>query len=379
MDTKLIQANGPFFRGKVLVNIDDRMDGRIGVYLPDFHSHLSNDETLFTNMNLGEITAPNFIIASPILGINKSANDELKYQNNSGRYSVPRVGSYVMVFFLNNDPTQCFYFPKDFSIPFPDQRIFAMNLSDYNKEDFNDIVRKVNMEINEYYNGNIIGINNNDDINEFFLIFDNGTEIAISSPNERIDNTPNYTPRNSHSKRPSFLKFLIKRKDSLFKSIFRMLTNKVNSEITIGVEKNSLAERGVGLNYNDVEDTPEEISATQKFLVNDKSILSSLDTEYRIGDKIISSNDIILEDEFAISKKKLQNYSENNNENYNYLKEIIVRKEEIEFNEKIESNFNLEGKITLLENNNSKIEKTIKNVENIIKIENTEKKKKYYF
>ena len=301
MNISTIKENGPFFRGKVIINTDDRMDGRIGVYIPIFHSHMSNDENGYGNTHLGEVTNPNYIIAAPMLGINQSEKDATRYQAFSGKYAVPRKGSYVVVFFLNNDPMQCFYFPKEFSLPYPDQRIQGMNLDMQDKLDFYDIYRKVNMDIKEEYNGTISGWNFNDDVNEWFLIFDNGSELRFGSPIETINNDSQN--RESNKNKPSFLKLLLQRKDSLFRAISSLFTSQEDSQITLRVEQNKLSEGGVEGNYPS-KSSPQAGFLEQKLYINSEGLLSLSDSKF---DSLV--NDLENKTAVSISDKEVNTHN----------------------------------------------------------------------
>lgn len=370
MNKETIKENGPFFRGKVIVNYDDRMDGRIGIFLPDFQSGVNNSEDSFKGKHLGNIEEPNFITAYSMLGINQSKNDEQKYQTNGGKYSTPRKGSYVVVFFLNNDPNQCYYFPKEFSLPFPDQKIYGMNLSGRNKKDFNDILRKVNLEINEFHNGNIIGVNNNDDSNEIFIIFDNGMELSLGSPIEELSPEGNFQKRKSNLTRPSFFQLLIKRKDSFFNNFLKLFTTQKESEIEIGVEKKNLLEKGVGGNYSNNENSPEIINGKTSYFLDKNGAILTKSNYYKISDKEISSTFLNTINENFVSETDSFSYYENGNENYSLEKETIVGKDDIGFFENINSNYNLKEKQKFTQNISSKIEKFSKVFNKIVSIFN---------
>jgi hypothetical protein len=271
MDINIIKEKGPFFRAKVMINQDDRMDGRIGVYIPEFHSHLSNEEAGMQKMILGEASSKSYITAAPMLEINQSKIDTAVYQTNSGNYNVPRQGSYVLVFFLNNDPQQCFYFPKGFSLPYPDQRIQGMNLDLKDKIDFADVSAKPNMDLREFFNGTISGWNLNDENNEYFLIFDNGTEIRLGSP---IEPAKAGSIRKSHRTQPSFLKLLIQRKDSLYRIINDIAATQKTASWNVIVEQQKNSQGGLNGNFPE-ESGETSSSASQSMDVTEKGSSST--------------------------------------------------------------------------------------------------------
>jgi len=289
MNVELIKNLGPFFRGKVVNNKDDRKEGRIGVHISDLMGSTSNQETENKNINVGMKGSTNWVVAYPTHFISKSKNDEKLYQTFAGNFDVPREGAYVLVFFLKNDPTQCFYIPN-LSLPFTQQTIVGMNLPENISENFESLDKKLNIKMQEFHNGNIVGIDLNDETNECFLIFESGSSVVFGAPIEFVDENSLLTGRKSSSKKPTFLNIKLERKDGVYEMLdLRTVTFK-EATYEIKTHKKSLAEQGFGNNYENSVVENSEIFASTKMISKDET--SSIDhlVKHEIEDVYTTTN-----------------------------------------------------------------------------------------
>ncbi len=202
-----------FYRAKVISNEDDQMDGRLQVFV---------------------VNLKRTIWVRPSNSFGSSENDMLNYKAQQGSYDSPRNDSYVVVFFLENDLNQGFYAPG-MTLKYSSQTPKGMNLPKFSKLNFMKLATRANIKFKEFFNGNIVGVDLNDDTNHFFLIFDNGARMEFSSPNEIV----------KQGKRSSsiskFTNFILDstRKDSYFGGKFQMLSNKTESSAEVSVSSRS--------------------------------------------------------------------------------------------------------------------------------------------
>jgi len=120
-----------FFIGEVRDNVDQDMEGKITVYIPQLmHEHTYNekpyeeefnvplDENLILNAkdfkdSTLELEESNYIIARPLVYYEDN-NPNWKFEqkfHNAGSLRVPRIGNNVIVIFLDSDLQKCYYLP----------------------------------------------------------------------------------------------------------------------------------------------------------------------------------------------------------------------------------------------------------------------------
>lgn len=84
-----------FYRAKVVDNKDDDFYGRIKIWCPDVMADISDDD--------GILALP---ANNPISGLNDDGDDEHHY---AGTCLVPPKGSWIWIFFENNNPSRPYY------------------------------------------------------------------------------------------------------------------------------------------------------------------------------------------------------------------------------------------------------------------------------
>jgi len=118
-----------FMEAEVRDNVDPLQEGRIKLYIPRLMFHkkyeekpITIEETSKCNNIVNEkdfkginvnIKSNNYIWARPVNLYepnNPNWKDKKKYEN-SGSYRIPRIGTIVICFFLDNDPHKCYYLP----------------------------------------------------------------------------------------------------------------------------------------------------------------------------------------------------------------------------------------------------------------------------
>ena len=243
-----------FYRGKVISNKDLQGSGKIGVFIPRLMSgKIKNHEPVSFDM-VKDNRDSTCIWVKPASHINMSKSDYEKYSTKSGSFDVPREGSYVAIFFLDGIEENGFYLPG-ISFPYEGQTPGFKNIPSDLVTDLLDHRRKRNIHMREFFNGSIVGYNANEDVQDFFLNFDNGTSLEFASPNNISGNN-----LSSHSQKPSKFDLRLKRHDSVFSSnIVGRTTNEDGSSFSIiSKKKNTTVEKG--LNYKSKVDIDEVVS-----------------------------------------------------------------------------------------------------------------------
>lgn len=182
-------------RGKVIRNDDPLKEGRIGVVIPKLMPSFDTvteepDETSFDRT-----VAATFEINS------ESRPDGNVYHNNyywirptndiyngltestiGGKYKTPRIGTWVYIFFEDEDIQKGYYAPWTPTIK--GNVVSHKNLLD-SAATVDDPVKKPNIDIiREYSNGTIIAVDINEEVNNFLIAFDNGHQLRIIDDGE---------------------------------------------------------------------------------------------------------------------------------------------------------------------------------------------------
>jgi hypothetical protein len=188
--------------GTVIINEDPLMEGRVGVWIPKlmpfskkYEAPVINTETLdnsiINNQDPpsfeGDVLSVNYLWVRPLSRVQRekgkkhfSVNDnkieeyeqEIETQTVGGNFCVPRIGQEVLIFFLDEDPKKGYYMPLSPTIL--GEVIEGKHV--YNQDNWKDTKKKPNIEvIREYWNGNIIEIDTNENTNTFSIVFDDGS------------------------------------------------------------------------------------------------------------------------------------------------------------------------------------------------------------
>lgn len=189
---KPIELANPFIginRAKVIRNDDPNKEGRIGLLLPKLHKNSDFEETeevkdieifvdspfhdLSEEKPSGQIEYVNYIWArSSDLMEDSTLNDLV-----GGRFRVPAVGSWVYMFFEENDPRKPRYLPLS---PRGIKNTISMeSLLDSGETKIDD-AKLPNIEvIASYPNGTTISYDHNPEINSFLVSFKDGHVLRI--------------------------------------------------------------------------------------------------------------------------------------------------------------------------------------------------------
>ncbi len=151
-----------FYRAKVVDNVDEQRDGRVLVHV------INLNKTLWIR---------------PSNNYGSSKDDKINYKLESGSFETAREGQYVAVFFLEDDINQGFFIPG-MTLPYAGQTPNGLNLPKDVKLNYLTLKKRLNIKFREFFNGNIVGVDLNDDTNSLFYVFDNGARIEFNSPNE---------------------------------------------------------------------------------------------------------------------------------------------------------------------------------------------------
>ena len=234
------------YRAKVIFNEDKQLAGIIGVHITNLMYTFSNNEDLIDD------DKKNYIYARPASYYSKSKHDVATYKTESGKVDkTPRVGSYVAIYFLNGNQNEAYYLPG-WAFNYMDQVPTGKNLDEKNIQDSRDPKRRINMEWVEEYNGTIHGNNMNEDVQEFFYIFNNGTYLKFSSPDENQDvNMPGTL--HSHKTKPTYFTLELKRFDSPFRYYDNKETDLKRAFFETILEKAETSEGGFSGEYPRLE------------------------------------------------------------------------------------------------------------------------------
>lgn len=176
-------------RAKVIRNDDPNKEGRIGLLLPKLHKNLDFEATeeikdveivvdspfhdLSEERPSGQIEHVNYIWArSSDLMEDSALNDNI-----GGRFKVPAVGSWVFMFFEENDPRKPRYLPLS---PRGIRNIVNMDSLLDSGETKTDETKLPNIEvIASYPNGTTISYDHNPEVNSFLVSFKDGHVLRI--------------------------------------------------------------------------------------------------------------------------------------------------------------------------------------------------------
>jgi len=184
-----------FMIAEVRNNIDPELEGKIAVFIPqlmyqyeynekpyeqttdvDVDTELVINADDFKDKQL-EVEESNYIWARPLTfyedNIPNWKNNKKFY--NAGSLRVPRIGSQVLIMFLNSDLQKCYYFP--FSPTFKDDIIDSANC--YKEKNFEGIETRPNVDVIRFYwDGMRIEADTNDHVLK--LSAPNGNAIELS-------------------------------------------------------------------------------------------------------------------------------------------------------------------------------------------------------
>ena len=185
----VVRTDDPLKEGRIAVNIPIlSMDGS---YKPEEIVLNSNSKKVKIN-NAEEslsskLDSSNYLWARPTNYVDSNEN-VLNITKNAGTYKIPKIGSNIMVFFLNNDPQQLYYMP--FTLTVKGETISGTNILD--KESWDSEKDKPNIQAIEFTNEDII--EHNDKKSYFRLAKTSGYEIIVIESSDRKEimmKTPN--------------------------------------------------------------------------------------------------------------------------------------------------------------------------------------------
>jgi hypothetical protein len=209
-----------WFRAIVTNNVDPKGEGRIYVTIPKFQpeqdfgaeptkkddkAKINKDQVDNKNSNTVDdsVLKPNGFLARPCHILNSSPTEKTvtnnvkkgggyqdvkidtslkntNYNPMSGNYSVPRIGTWVYVFFEDEDPKKCYWLP--FGPTLEGEVVPFKNVESLVNKNMPS--KMVNIDvIKELFNGNVIYFDANEDKNHFEIKFDNGHRIKIEHNN----------------------------------------------------------------------------------------------------------------------------------------------------------------------------------------------------
>ena len=183
-------------RGRVVNNVDPRMEGRLGVFIPSLMTDLPDSlegpapmvnsipAGVFENqdeMGLSStIREDSYIWARPCAWLVENGQGS---GNQGGSFRVPRVGTMVSVYFEGGDPNRPYWMPFT---PTVDGDVVAganlgkgLNLGK-TAANWTDPAKRVNVHIlAEHDNGNIVALDGNPDSNSFVIRWANGHTLSV--------------------------------------------------------------------------------------------------------------------------------------------------------------------------------------------------------
>lgn len=185
-----------YFRARVVNNVDTKMEGRLGLFIPALITEVPNNleapkaskgtisKTLFANSD--ELSLPqqvkkdNYIWARPASFLVENGGSA---GNHGGSYKIPTVGSMVRVYFEGNDPNKPYWVLGSPTVT--GDVIAGTNMGKGTNvanaaANWADPAKRVNMHmIAEYDNGNAIYADSNADNNAFVIRWANGHTFSI--------------------------------------------------------------------------------------------------------------------------------------------------------------------------------------------------------
>lgn len=184
-----------FVRAKVLRVDDFELSGSILLYvpklMPNFYSDPETetvgidmiDDSLWVTKGGGEKptgtpATSNGIWAKPSFYLSAMEDAESSAIISEGTYDVPKIGTWVYVFFEDEDPKKCRWLP--FS-PFTGKFGVPLRNAVDSEATKSDAAKKPNIDvIKEYNNGTILAYDQNPEVNSFLIRFENGHTLRIT-------------------------------------------------------------------------------------------------------------------------------------------------------------------------------------------------------
>ena len=276
MDEKYIG----FFRGKVVDNVDPSMEGLLHIEIPKLNNECC--------------------IAAPVSKFSKAIDNESKYSVHAGDFDIPEVDDYIAVFFT--DDKMCHYIPN-WTLKYPGQTPKGMELQEETKLNFLDKIKRLRVKFREFFNGNIVGCDLNDETNSFFINFDNGVRLEFNSPNEEAKCTGT---KSSHSRYPSLFALLMERKDSLYKGAFSAIADKTKALNIFSVENKQAIGNAFPGKYNSTDTAKNGLHKStikQEVSANGVSFINSNETTHSSANATLSTNSISVTSTTSADKK----------------------------------------------------------------------------
>lgn len=140
MKNMIDHINGNFFSG-IVVRVDDPLlEGRVAVNIPSLSliaSHVKeeiklsgtgqgftiNDSTSITS----KLESSNYLWARPTNFVEANENS-MNLTNNGGKYKVPKIGTNIVLFFMDNDPQKLYY--MDATLTVKGELVSGKNIKD---------------------------------------------------------------------------------------------------------------------------------------------------------------------------------------------------------------------------------------------------------
>ena len=192
-----------FFKARVIKNIDPSGEGQIGVFIPDIMPNVTESDTESESMEAVKpatdifeghddfssnitptSTVGNFLWCRPAASLVEIATTETAATENiGGSYKIPRLGTWITVFFDNHDPSKPYYLP--FSMTAHGEVIAGAllgkaSLTAESKVNWDTPETRVLIEVLiEYHNKNVIYIDNNENANSYVIQWANGHSIVV--------------------------------------------------------------------------------------------------------------------------------------------------------------------------------------------------------
>lgn len=188
-------------RGRVVNNVDPKMEGRLGVFIPSLMTDLPDSLEapapfansipggIFENQDemglSSSVREDSYIWARPCAGLVENGQGG---SNQGGSFRVPRNGTVVSVYFEGGDPNRPYWLPHT---PTVDGDVVAgtnlgkgLNLG-ATAANWTDPTKRVNVHVlAEYDNGNVIAVDNNPDANSLVVRWANGHTLSVGHAEE---------------------------------------------------------------------------------------------------------------------------------------------------------------------------------------------------
>ena len=185
-------------QGIVIKRDDPKKEGRVGVYIPklmfnleeiNLDEELSINESSTLNENnsastnkisgIVSLETVNYYWARPLV---KFVRDSKK-GNRSGEIDVPQLGEKIPLIFIDEDPQKCYYMNSSITLDGDNLPIKNLEGSESSKS---DEIKRPNIKVFfEAPNGNIIGMDYNEEVNSFVIKFEGKHKfIMIDNPDK---------------------------------------------------------------------------------------------------------------------------------------------------------------------------------------------------